>query len=151
MRKCMKKWNGVRRYLVLKVLDLISKEPIHGYGILKSLEDDLGIRLSPGLLYPILKTLVEREFAIAREELFNGKRMVIYEITSLGLKYLEEHRSLLMEFDKKASRIKHSRLHELLLKIRHLYMNIDKLDNQDLERLKNAVEKFLDEVKSIGV
>ncbi|MCC6017393.1 MAG: PadR family transcriptional regulator, partial [Desulfurococcaceae archaeon] len=60
-------WGRVRDFIMLKILDMLSKEPVHGYGIMRRLEDEYGFRISPGLLYPILRRIVDMGFAVASE------------------------------------------------------------------------------------
>lgn len=141
----------VRDYALLKILDLISKEPMHGYGILKYLEEEFGIKLSPGLLYPVLRRMVDMGLATASETSVGGKRSVIYEITPMGREFLEDRRSMLEVFEKKASRVKQCRLHELMAKVRFFFVNIDKIREEDLLKLRGAVDRFLEDTRSIGV
>lgn len=141
----------VRDYALLKVLDLISKEPAHGYGILKQLEEEFGIKLSPGLLYPVLRRIVDMGLAAVSETSIGGKRAFVYEITPRGREFLEQKRNVLEAFEKKALRIKQCRLYELATRLRYIFMNIDKIRDDDLSKLKEAVNKFLEDTRSIAV
>ncbi|MEM1510124.1 MAG: PadR family transcriptional regulator [Thermoproteota archaeon] len=151
MRAVWKRWNVVRDYALLKVLELIAREPMHGYAILKYLEEELGVKLSPGLLYPVLRRMVDMGLATASGVSIGGKRAIVYDITPTGRKFLEERRSMLEVFEKKALRIKQCRLNELMVKLRYFLVNIEKLRGDDLERLRAAVDRFLEDTKSIGV
>lgn len=151
MRRSWKKWGMIRDYALLKTLDLISKEPMHGYGILKHLEEEFGIKLSPGLLYPVLRKMVDMGLATASETSIDGKRAIIYEITPMGREFLEQRRSALEVFERKALRIKQCRLHELATRLRFFFVNIDKIREKDLLKLREAVDRFLEDTRFIGV
>lgn len=151
MRMALRRWSKVREYLLLKVLDLISREPMHGYGILKYLEEEFNIKLSPGLLYPVLRRIVGMGFATASETSIGGKKAIVYEITPAGREFLEKRRGMLDVFEKKVLRIKYCRLHELVARLRYIFANIDKIDEGDLEKLRKAIERFIEDTKSIGV
>lgn len=146
-----KRWGRVRDYALLKVLEIIgSRGPIHGYGILKHLEEELGIRLSPGLLYPILRRLVDMGLATASEVSAEGKRVVAYEVTPMGREFLERRRSELEDFEKRALRAKRCEIHKLMARLRHLLLHIGEMSEEDIERLRRAVERFLEETSSLG-
>lgn len=78
---------------------------MHGYSIMKNLEEDLGVRLSPRLLYPVLRRIVEMDLATARENAIGNRRIVVYEISQSRHEYLKKYRGIIEEFDKKAERI----------------------------------------------
>lgn len=151
MHKTTKKWSRIGDYVVLKVLDMISRVPLHGYGILKNLEEEFGVKLSPGLLYPILRRMVKMGLAVASETSIGSKRVVIYEITPMGREFLEKRRNALETFERKALKIKQCRIHELIARLRYFIMNIDKLSEKDLEKLRNAANRFLEDTRSIEV
>ena len=140
----------MREYVMLKVLDMVSREPMHGYRIMKELEKEMGIRLSPGVLYPILRSMVDMGLLSAYEASVGGKRVVVYEVTQDGREYLEKHRERLRMHDARFERFRRSGLTELFKRIREIVRNIDKLDDEDVERVRRAVELFLNEVKSVG-
>jgi len=143
-------WNRVRDFVMLKVLDMLSREPMHGYGIMKRLEDEYGYRLSPGLIYPILRRIINMGFAVASKSTVSGKKVVVYEITQEGREFLERNRKDLELFERKSKRIKECRLHELMERLKAVFMNIDKLSDEDVERLRKAVDKFLEDIRGLG-
>lgn len=69
-------------------LDLLSHEPMHGYQIMKALEEksDGLYSPSPGSIYPTLQMLEDRGFAVCKDE--GGKK--VYHITDEGKAFLEE-------------------------------------------------------------
>jgi DNA-binding PadR family transcriptional regulator len=143
-------WGRVRDFIMLKILDMLSKEPVHGYGIMRRLEDEYGFRISPGLLYPILRRIVDMGFAVASESIVGGKKVVVYEITHDGREFLEKNRKDLEFFEKRFRRIKECRFHDLMERLRAIFMNIDRLSDKDFEELKKAVDRFLEDTKGLG-
>lgn len=70
------------------LLELLSKEPMHGYQMMKGLEEKSGglYTPSPGSIYPTLQMLEDRDLIQATE--INGKK--IYTITEAGSSFLQE-------------------------------------------------------------
>lgn len=71
------------------ILQMLEKQPRHGYQIIKDLEEQFRgfYSPSPGSVYPILQMLEDRDFvSIAKE----GNKKV-YTITEEGQKFLEEN------------------------------------------------------------
>ncbi|MEM4887023.1 MAG: hypothetical protein QXO91_03520, partial [Desulfurococcaceae archaeon] len=60
-------------------------------------------------------------------------------------------RNILEVFERKALRIKQCRLHELAARLRFFFMNIDKIREEDLLKLREAVDRFLEDTRFIGV
>jgi len=135
---------------MLKVLDMVSREPMHGYRIMKEIEKEIGIRLSPGVLYPILRSMVDMGLLSAYEASVGGKRVVVYEVAQDGREYLEKHRERLRMYDTRIEKFRRSGLAELFKRVKEIVRNIDKLSDEDVERVRRAVELFLNEVKSVG-
>ncbi|RMH23311.1 MAG: PadR family transcriptional regulator [Gemmatimonadetes bacterium] len=77
---------GDLKFVILQVL---SERPMHGYDVMKALEEESGgmYRPSPGSVYPTLQMLEDEGFVRGVEE--EGKR--VYHITDRGREYLEEH------------------------------------------------------------
>src|SRR5262249_20971014 len=70
---------GDMRGIILKAL---LERPMHGYEIIRSLEEASGgmWRPSPGSVYPMLQLLEEEELVTGRDE--NGKK--VYALTETG-------------------------------------------------------------------
>ena len=141
----------MRSYIWLKVLDLLSREPMHGYAIMKRLEEDLGFRLSPGMLYPILREMLGMGLVASSESGSSGRRVVVYEITQQGREFLERRRENVESFERRLRRVKYCGLSELIVRLRAIFRNIDRLSDSDLDRLRRAVSSFLDETRGLGV
>jgi DNA-binding PadR family transcriptional regulator len=77
---------GLTKLLVLKVL---SKDPNHGYGILKEVESiTAGCCVSTfGSIYPILKELTQNGYAEVHEDkqLKGAQKRRVYTLTPLGI------------------------------------------------------------------
>ncbi|MHA2313752.1 MAG: PadR family transcriptional regulator [Candidatus Hermodarchaeia archaeon] len=75
---------GVLRYVILQAL---SKRPMHGYEIMKSVGDDFGglYRPSSGAVYPTIKALENEGYVTGEEK--DGKR--VYTATSQGIAYMK--------------------------------------------------------------
>ncbi len=143
-------WGRVRGYVMLKILDLLSREPMHGYAIMKKLEEDLGFTLSPGMLYPVLREMLELGFVVTAGSEGGGRRVITYEVTQHGREFLERHRGDLELFEGKIRRVRYCKLTELFTRLRYVLKNIDRLSDDDLERLRRAVSSFLEETRGLG-
>ncbi len=73
-------------------------EPLHGYGIIKKVEQmsDGRVRLGPGTLYGALTKMVKRKW-IEPLPVENGERRKVYKLTSIG------HAQLQSEMDRLAA------------------------------------------------
>ncbi|MCW4005638.1 MAG: PadR family transcriptional regulator [Candidatus Bathyarchaeota archaeon] len=86
-----------KNLLDIQLLRFIQKEPMWGYKIKKTVEENLGIKLRHGALYPTLN-LLEREGFIASEiQPQGGRARKIYTLTSNGKAYLEAYYAVLKE------------------------------------------------------
>ena len=80
--------NGITHNLILWI---ISKGPIHGYGIMKKLDDffDFGnenceLRSSSSKIYPILRKMESNGLILGEWQTVNNKRVKYYSITEDG-------------------------------------------------------------------
>jgi DNA-binding PadR family transcriptional regulator len=90
-------------------------------------------------------------FVVASEVSVGARRVIVYEITQDGREFLERNRSSLEAFEKRLARVKECGLIELMKRLREVLMNIDKLSSEDVEKLKKAISRFLEETQSLGV
>ncbi len=74
-----------REELVVNILAILEKKPMHGYSIAKILERN-GIRVSWGTLYPLLREMKKKGLVKAKTV---DKRKV-YRITDKGKRFLRE-------------------------------------------------------------
>ncbi|NJE08843.1 PadR family transcriptional regulator [Thermococcus sp. M39] len=138
-------------HLKLLVLHLLSKEPMHGYAIMKGLEERFGIPApSAGVIYPILFSL-KRAGLI--ETIGTGQReKKIYKITENGIEYLKEHEDELKEA------IKLARIYrefsemggkELREAFKLIFDNFDNLTEKQKEELSKIIREFAKRIKFI--
>lgn len=93
--------NGLTRNLILWI---ISKEKIHGYGIMKRLDEffdfddvDCDIKNTSSKVYPILRKMEKKGLIIGEWEINeNNKRVKYYSITDDGLQILDNIRNILI-------------------------------------------------------
>ena len=93
-------FNGLNRNLILWI---ISKEKIHGYGIMKKLDEffDFGnvncdIKNTSSKVYPILRKMEDKGLIIGEWQINeNNKRVKYYTITDEGLLILDNIRSVM--------------------------------------------------------
>ena len=66
-----------------------------GYKIIKHVEEERGIRIRHGALYPLLNTLEKKGFLRSRKEAKGGRVRKVYEITSKGIQLVEAYNEFL--------------------------------------------------------
>lgn len=74
---------GLSRFFILRTLH---EKPTHGYALLEDLKVFTEGCCTPayGTIYPILKELVEGEYAVVRQETEGGRQRKVYELTPRG-------------------------------------------------------------------
>lgn len=75
----------------LHVLHAASRQPIFGLGMLHDLAD-LGYRLGPGTMYPLLHSMERRGWLKAKAALVEGRQRKVYAATRAGKAALAEAR-----------------------------------------------------------
>lgn len=80
---------GDLKYVVLR---LLSKKPMHGYEVMRALEEESGgcYSASPGSVYPTLQMLEDQGYVVCEEQ--EGKK--VYTITEEGREFLKENGDL---------------------------------------------------------
>lgn len=63
---------------------LLSEKPVHGYAIMKEVEERIGKPVNPGLLYPFLKQLEESGFVKPTRKPVGQRPKKVYELTDSG-------------------------------------------------------------------
>ena len=64
---------------------LLSEKPLHGYGIMKEVEDRIGRPVNPSLLYPFLKQLEKNGLVRSTRKPVGMKPKKVYELTDTGM------------------------------------------------------------------
>jgi len=83
--------------LDIQLLRLIDIENIWGYKIKKTFENDLGIKLRHGALYPTLNQLEQQGFLTSQTQKQNGRSRKTYTTTPKGKQYLQDYYAILKE------------------------------------------------------
>ncbi|MCW3985182.1 MAG: PadR family transcriptional regulator [Candidatus Bathyarchaeota archaeon] len=63
---------------------LLSEKPLHGYRIMKEVEDRIGKPVNPSLLYPFLKKLEKNGLVTSTRKPVGQKPKKVYELTAAG-------------------------------------------------------------------
>lgn len=86
-----------KNLLDIQLLRLIDAEPMWGYKIKKTVENDLGIKLRHGALYPMLNDLEKEGFVVSQKQHQQGRARKVYTLTEKGKQYLESYYSVLKD------------------------------------------------------
>lgn len=68
-----------------------------GYRILRYVEEEYGVSIRHGALYPLLNGLEKKGFLRSRKEAKGGRVRKVYEITSRGIQLLDAYSEVLQE------------------------------------------------------
>ncbi len=140
-----------RGFLKYLMLYMIRKKPMHGYELIKVIEDEfLGLyKPSPGVIYPTLQSLEERGYIEKTES--EGRK--IYSITNKGRKFLEEKAEVIKTILRKRGRItelyKKSPLRDLLLMSKLIFLNWGKMEPKKAKKISDIIAKTRKEVEKI--
>lgn len=83
-------------FIKIHILHHCLKEEIYGSWMIKELEEH-GYKISPGSLYPLLRSLEQKGLISAREEQQGRIKRKYYRITSKGKKELAQAKKKLQE------------------------------------------------------
>jgi DNA-binding PadR family transcriptional regulator len=83
---------GDLKYVILR---LLKTKPMHGYEVMRALEEESGgwYKASAGSVYPTLQMLEDQGFVAAKED--DGKK--VYTLTDAGRKHLEDNSDVVDE------------------------------------------------------
>lgn len=71
--------------VVFHVLLALAEEPLHGYGIMKRVEEESGRSMGPGTVYGSLRRLVDAGWVEEREDpSADRRRNTLFELTEAG-------------------------------------------------------------------
>ena len=85
----------VRGFIEFLILWITSQGPMHGYLIMKKLEEYTNISYSPGTVYPILYKLESLNLLRGEWRSTGVRRVKVYTITDDGVELLNKLRSML--------------------------------------------------------
>lgn len=79
--------NGIPELLVLQLLD---RQPMHGYDLVQSIRAASGSKLEfgEGCIYPVLHKLEQQRLLASKRELVGGRSRIVYRVTKRGQKKL---------------------------------------------------------------
>ena len=151
------KWKIFERGdLKFVILRLISKRPMHGYEVMKALEEESKgyYRPSPGSVYPTLQMLQDEGYVTVEEQ--EGKK--IYTITDAGVTYLGDNEDVV---DDVFERVEHFTDRFFGGDMRALSRSFSKLaqltfdqafqwgaEPEDLARMNEILEKAVDDMRA---
>ncbi len=153
---------GPKRRVVRKgelkyiLLELLADEPMHGYELIRRLEEESNgmYSPSPGSIYPTLQMLEDQGYVLSEQ--LDGKR--VYSITDAGREFRKEHTArtddIFSRFVNLGERFTGSEMREVTKSfIRLAQLSFDRAvavngDPQAMERLKNILETTANEIET---
>ena len=85
----------VRGFIEFLILWITSQGPMHGYLIMKKLEEYTSVSYGPGTVYPILYKLESLNLLKGEWRSIGERKVKVYTITDEGIKVLKRLRSML--------------------------------------------------------
>ncbi|MEM2947961.1 MAG: PadR family transcriptional regulator [Candidatus Anstonellales archaeon] len=82
----------IKKFLAVFMLWMLKKREMHGYGIIKTMQEEGMHRATPSNVYPILKKMVRKGYLKVREKTEGGRRKKYYKTTLKGTMVLEAGR-----------------------------------------------------------
>jgi DNA-binding PadR family transcriptional regulator len=144
---------GELKYVLLEVL---ADEPMHGYEIIRRLEEESSglYSPSPGSVYPTLQMLEDQGYVLSEE--LDGKR--VYRITDEGRAFREKHTArtddIFSRFVSLGERFAGQEMREVTKSFIHLaQLSLDRAvgangDAERLERLKTILDRTAEEIEA---
>ena len=97
---------GIQGLVVVAILKLLAKEPMHGYALLDSLKELFDMDIPKSLVYMTLRRLEAHGFVVSRwETSSSGPARRIYHITEDGVEFLERKLECVRKFMKVCTKI----------------------------------------------
>jgi len=125
------------------VLMTLREHPLHGYGIIKAIEDLSGHAPSAGVIYPTLQMLEDQGCVTMNEE--DHKK--IYVLTNEGRRFLDSHDDIVERLRSRAAQPRWSSLPGVGRRIgeiaRTIFSNYSYLDDEKTHQ----IERILDDAK----
>ncbi len=136
----------------LLILHNISRQPMHGYMIMKLIEDKLGYTVSPGTLYPLLRSMVRKGYLEARIRKKGGKVVKTYYLTEAGQRYLEENREQVervLRFVEGLKEFREAGGEELRKFLEELVVKMPQVDRETRKQIAVMLKKCLAEFRRL--
>lgn len=145
---------GDLKYVILR---LLSEKPMHGYEVMRALEEESGgcYSASPGSVYPTLQMLEDQGYVVCEEK--EGKK--VYSITDDGRAFLRENGDLVEEIVDRVSdftdRFFRTEMKDLTRSFRHLAQVTFERGvrwserPENLERMRVILDRAASEIEEI--
>jgi DNA-binding PadR family transcriptional regulator len=144
---------GDLKYMILK---LLSKKPMHGYEVMRALEEESGgcYSASPGSVYPTLQMLEDQGYVVCKEE--EGKK--VYSITDEGREFLDENGDLVDDIVDRVSEITdrffRNEMRDLARSFKRLgQVTFDRgvrwADSEDLEKIREILDQAIRDIEAM--
>ncbi len=132
-----------KKGLRLIILDILSRENLHGYGIAERIEEIYHVKKpSSGVIYPTLSHLLRSELIRVMGEGSRDKK--VYGITENGRRYLEEHCGEVEEAKNILKNLGEFHLmggHEMMEEIGKIIKEMHHLDEEDKREIERILRK----------
>jgi len=139
-----KRERGTLKFAALMVL---KEQPLHGYAIIKAIEEKCGYSPSPGVVYPTLQMLEDQGYVVMTQQ----ENKKVYALTDEGRRCLEEHRDVVEHIDARAQMPRWSSIPGISTQLRELtraiFANYCYLDEDKVKEIEVVLE---DARKRIG-
>ncbi|MEM1682725.1 MAG: PadR family transcriptional regulator [Ignisphaera sp.] len=140
---------GIAKAFVLK---LLVERPLHGYEIMKRINEITGFVPSPGHIYMLLKKLEKEDLVDVTVTYFGGRRIRLYKLSEKGRKFLEDNKDLVNRVDTYVERFRRAKeieLHKLLKVAYNIFESLDRMSNEKIEYLRNVIENFVKDINKV--
>ncbi len=138
--------------LELLILHLLSKKPLHGYALMKEVEEITGTRPSPGTVYPLLREMVRRGLLEVRITGTGKKVVKTYYLTEEGRRMLDSYSGQverLVRFLEGVRTVKASGLAKAVNALLRLIALVPSLDSKGRRRVEEFLSKVAMEAESL--
>ena len=138
--------------LKLLTLYLLSKSKMHGYLVMKKLEELLGYKPYPGAIYPILGGLRREGLIRISEEREEGRRAKVYEITDKGEEFLKQRSEELRKALEMASCLRYfSEMggRELMSVVKDVVRALPEMDREARAEVSSTIKAFVRDLRKI--
>jgi DNA-binding PadR family transcriptional regulator len=140
----LKRERGSLKFIILMMLQ---EQPMHGYALMKAIEDKYEHPVSQGIIYPTLQMLEDQGYVEITEQ--NHKK--VYSVTNEGKQYLQENNEIIEKIKSrqeepqwKSMPMTRKKFHDLAMLI---FSNYKYLDDDKMKRIEEILE---DARKRIG-
>jgi DNA-binding PadR family transcriptional regulator len=131
------------------VLMMLRDGPLHGYGIIKAIEDLSGHAPSAGVIYPTLQMLEDQGCVAMSQE--DHKK--IYAITDQGRRFLEDHHDTVEQLSSRAAQPRWSSLPGVGRRVgeiaRAVFCNYSYLDDEKIVQIEHILDEARKEISEV--